>query len=138
MVMKLKDEQRQQLVEAAVQARNWAYAPYSKYAVGAALLTDSGKIYEGVNIENAAYPTTICAERVAVFKAVSEGERHFTAIAVVTSNAGTPCGSCRQVLSEFGVDTLVLIADTQGSVKQVTTVGELLPGAFLPSDLARE
>jgi cytidine deaminase len=138
MAMKLKDELRQKLVEAAVQARQWAYAPYSHYAVGAALLTDSGKIYEGVNIENAAYPTTICAERVAVFKAVSEGERHFTAIAVVTSNAGTPCGSCRQVLAEFGVDTLVLIADADGSIVQETTVGDLLPGAFLPSDLARE
>jgi cytidine deaminase len=138
MAMKMKDELRQKLVEAAVQARQWAYAPYSHYAVGAALLTDSGKIYEGVNIENAAYPTTICAERVAVFKAVSEGERHFTAIAVVTSNAGTPCGSCRQVLAEFGVDTLVLIADADGSIVQETTVGDLLPGAFLPSDLARE
>lgn len=138
MAMTLKDEQRQQLVEAAVQARQWAYAPYSNYAVGAALLTESGKIYEGVNIENAAYPTTICAERVAVFKAVSEGERRFTAIAVVTANAGTPCGSCRQVLAEFGVDTLVLIADAQGSILQEATVGDLLPGAFLPSDLARE
>jgi cytidine deaminase len=138
MAMKLKDELRQQLVEVAVQARQWAYAPYSNYAVGAALLTDSGKIYEGVNIENAAYPTTICAERVAVFKAVSEGERSFTAIAVVTSNAGTPCGSCRQVLAEFGIDTLVLIANAEGSITQETTVGDLLPGAFLPSDLARE
>ena len=138
MATKLKDEQRQQLIEAAVQARQWAYAPYSNYAVGAALLTESGKVYEGVNIENAAYPTTICAERVAVFKAVSEGERSFTAIAVVTANAGTPCGSCRQVLAEFGVATRVLIADAQGRVSQEATVGDLLPGAFLPSDLARE
>ncbi|HEX9019610.1 MAG TPA: cytidine deaminase [Anaerolineaceae bacterium] len=134
----LKDEVRTQLVEAAAQARRWAYAPYSKYAVGAALLTDSGKVYDGVNVENAAYPTTICAERVAVFKAISEGERRFTAIAVVTSNGGTPCGSCRQVLSEFGVDTLVIIADTTGKVVHEYTVAELLPGAFLPTDLPRE
>jgi cytidine deaminase len=138
MAITLKDEQRQQLIEAAVQARRWAYAPYSNYAVGAALLTDSGKVYDGVNIENAAYPTTICAERVAVFKAVSEGERSFVAIAVVTSNAGTPCGSCRQVMSEFGIDMVVIIADTSGSVKQECTVADLLPGAFLPGDLARE
>jgi cytidine deaminase len=138
MTMKLEDEQRQELVEAAVQARRWAYAPYSKYAVGAALLTESGKVYDGVNIENAAYPTTICAERVAVFKAVSEGERKFSAIAVVTSNGGMPCGSCRQVLAEFGVDTLVIIADESGLVRQEMSVGDLLPGAFLPADLDQE
>ena len=138
MAAKLSDELRQKLVEVAVQARRWAYAPYSNYAVGAALLTDSGKVYDGVNVENAAYPTTMCAERVAVFKAVSEGERSFSAIAVVTSNGGTPCGSCRQVLAEFGVDTLVVIADANGRVVQECTVGDLLPGAFLPGDLARE
>lgn len=137
MTVKLKDDVRQQLVESAMQARRWAYAPYSNYAVGAALLTDSGKIYEGVNVENAAYPTTMCAERVAVFKAVSEGERHFEALAVVTSNGGTPCGSCRQVLAEFGTDIRVIIADASGKVLQETTVAELLPGAFLPSDLSQ-
>ncbi len=135
MATSLKDEMRQQLVETAAQARRWAYAPYSNYAVGAALLTESGKIYDGVNVENAAYPTTMCAERVAVFKAVSEGERRFAAIAVVTSNGGTPCGSCRQVLAEFGVDTVVIIADAAGKITQETTVADLLPGAFLPSDL---
>lgn len=138
MATKLTDEVRQKLLDMAIQARRWAYAPYSNYAVGAALLTSSGKIYDGVNIENAAYPTTICAERVAVFKAVSEGERDFVAIAVVTSNAGTPCGSCRQVLAEFGVNTLVIIGDTEGRVAQEVTVADLLPGAFLPADLARE
>lgn len=138
MTARLNDETRQQLVETAIHARRWAYVPYSQYAVGAALLTESGKIYDGVNIENAAYPTTICAERVAVFKAVSEGERSFSAIAVVTSNGGTPCGSCRQVLAEFGVDTLVIIADTSGNILQQVTVADLLPGAFLPNDLARE
>lgn len=136
--MKLNDEVRQQLVEAATQARKWAYVPYSHYAVGAALITDSGKVYDGVNVENAAYPTTMCAERVAVFKAVSEGERNFTAIAVVTSNGGTPCGSCRQVLAEFGVNTIVIVADETGNVVTETTVADLLPGAFLPQDLPRE
>jgi cytidine deaminase len=135
MAVRPKDEVIQQLVETAAQARRWAYAPYSRYAVGAALLTDSGKVYDGVNVENAAYPTTICAERVAVFKAVSEGERQFAAIAVVTSNGGTPCGSCRQVLAEFGVDTLVVIADAEGRIIQESTVADLLPGAFLPGDL---
>lgn len=135
MAVKLKDDVRQQLVESAMQARRWAYAPYSHYAVGAALLTESGKIYEGVNVENAAYPTTMCAERVAVFKAVSEGERQFEALAVVTSNGGTPCGSCRQVLAEFGTHILVIIADASGKILQETTVADLLPGAFLPGAL---
>lgn len=126
----LTNELREKLIESAREARRWAYAPYSGYPVGAALLTASGRIYDGVNVENASYPNTICAERVAVFKAVSEGEREFVAIAVVTSNAGAPCGACRQVLSEFGLDTIVLIADDQRNVVAETTVGELLPRAF--------
>ena len=131
----LTDEQRQQLTETSLAARRWAYAPYSEYAVGAALLTSSGVIYDGVNIENAAYPTSMCAERVAVFKAVSEGETNFIAIAVATSNGGTPCGACRQVLSEFGLETKVLIVNGDGIIEQETTVAELLPGAFGPQDL---
>ena len=129
------NEAREQLIQIAIEARKWAYAPYSHYAVGAALLTASGKVYDGVNIENAAYPTGICAERVAVFKAVSEGERQFDAIAVVTSNAGTPCGACRQVMAEFGLDTVVYIADVEGNLKLETTVAGLLPGSFGPEDL---
>jgi cytidine deaminase len=136
--MPLSPEIKQTLLQAAAGARHWAYVPYSHYAVGAALLTASGKIYEGVNVESAAYPTTMCAERVAVFKAVSEGERQFTAIAVVTENAGTPCGSCRQVLAEFGLDTVVLIADTDLTIHHELTVAELLPGAFTPKDLPRK
>ena len=128
-------EQRQALIAQSVSVRQRAYAPYSKYQVGAALLTKSGKIFLGVNVENAAYPTSMCAERVAVYKAVSEGEMTFTAIAVATENGGTPCGSCRQVLAEFGLDTAVLIVDFAGQVTMESTVAGLLPGSFGPSDL---
>ena len=133
----LASEDRERLIAAAIDARQWAYAPYSDYAVGAALLSASGRIYEGVNIENAAYPMTICAERVAIFKAVSEGERDFLAIAVATKNGGSPCGACRQVLAEFGLDTLVLIANGDGELVQETTVKDLLPGAFTPEHLVK-
>jgi cytidine deaminase len=135
--MTIDDDAKKKLVALAAQARQWAYAPYSHYAVGAALLTASGKIYDGVNVENAAYPVTICAERVAVFKAVSEGERHFAALAVVTKNGGSPCGSCRQVLAEFGLDTVVLIGNEKGELLKETNVRELLPEAFTPEDLAK-
>jgi cytidine deaminase len=131
----LTDEIRQRLVQLAIENLDKAYIPYSHYPVSAALLTNTGKIYTGVNIENAAYPVTICAERVAVFKAVSDSERDFKALAVVTNNGGTPCGSCRQVLAEFGLDTRVIIADKNGKVVMEMSVAELLPGAFLPSDL---
>jgi cytidine deaminase len=124
----------QELVRQAAAAREQAYAPYSEYAVGAALLTESGHVYVGCNVENAVYPLVMCAERVAVFKAICGGERRFEAIAVVTSNGGAPCGACRQVLREFGEDTLVLIADTNGCVRE-TTVAELLPDSFSAADL---
>lgn len=132
---KLTVEQRRQLIQAAVAVRGKAYVPYSHYSVGAALLAESGRVYTGVNVENAAYPNTMCAERVAVFKAVSEGERVFIAIAVVTANGGMSCGGCRQVLSEFGLDTIVLVADAACRLITETTVGALLPGAFSPKDL---
>jgi cytidine deaminase len=135
--MLISDELRNDLIQTAREARKWAYAPYSNYPVGAALLTSSGKIYDGVNIENAAYPTGMCAERVAVFKAVSEGERCFEAIAVVTENGGTPCGACRQVLSEFGLETQVLIADENGKLVQEFRLVELLPEAFGPGSLPK-
>ena len=125
------------LIQDAIDVRERAYVPYSAYPVGAALLTESGNIYSGVNVENAAYPVTICAERVAVFKAVSEGEKNFKTIAVVTDNGGSPCGSCRQVLAEFGLNTVVLIADQEGTLMDRTTVSDLMPGAFTPGDLAR-
>jgi cytidine deaminase len=132
----LSDEQAADLALRAAQARRWAYAPYSNYAVGAALLTASGKVYDGVNVENAAYPATICAERAAVVKAVSEGERQFVAIAVATSNGASPCGTCRQVLAEFGPDTLVLLAGPDGRVLARADLRSLLPDAFGPGSLA--
>lgn len=135
--MQITAEMRRKLIEHAINARKRAYAPYSNYAVGAALMTASGKIITGVNVENAAYPTSMCAERTAVFSAVAQGEREFRAIAVVTDNGGTPCGSCRQVLSEFGLDTLVMIARADGQVVLETTVAGLLPEAFGPSKLGR-
>lgn len=132
---KPSSETRQALIDIGNETRRRAYVPYSQYRVGAALLGKSGKIYTGVNIENAAYPVTICAERTAVFKAVSEGEREFDAISVVTDNGGSPCGSCRQVLAEFGLDTIVYIANGEGKLVQETTVRKLLPGAFTPQHL---
>jgi cytidine deaminase len=133
--MNLTNEERQALIDLANEARKRAYVPYSKYPVGAALRTKSGRVFTGVNVENAAYPTTMCAERVAVYKAVSEGEREFEVMAVVTDNGGSPCGSCRQVLAEFGLDTVVLIADGKGRLVQEITVNGLLPEAFTPEHL---
>jgi len=131
----LTDAERRTLIDRANEARRHAYVPYSHYPVGAALRTKSGKVFTGVNVENAAYPTTMCAERTAIYKAVSEGEREFDTIAVVTDNGGTPCGSCRQVLAEFGLDTTVLVANGKGELLQEATVQELLPGAFTPEKL---
>jgi cytidine deaminase len=133
--MGISKEETKTLIDLANEARKRAYVPYSRYPVGAALRTKSGKLYSGVNIENAAYPHTMCAERVAIFKAVSEGETEFETIAVVTNNGGSPCGGCRQVLAEFGLDTIVLIADGEGNLKQTLSVKELLPEAFTPEHL---
>ena len=133
----LTNEIRAKLIQLAVEVRQRAYAPYSNYRVGAAALTSTGRFFTGCNVENASYPNGLCAERVAVFKAVSEGEREFLAIAVVTGNGGTPCGACRQVLAEFGLDTMVLIADAEGNLKQEARLSELLPGAFGPGDLGK-
>jgi len=133
--MNLTNEERQALINLANEARRRAYAPYSNYPVGAALRTKTGRLYTGVNIENAAYPHTMCAERVAIFKAVSEGETEFDVIAVVTNNGGSPCGGCRQVMSEFGLDTIVLIANGEGNLQKELTVAELLPEAFMSAHL---
>ncbi|MBK8782868.1 MAG: cytidine deaminase [Anaerolineales bacterium] len=136
--MTLTKEDKQSLINLASDARRRAYAPYSNYPVGAVLRTKSGRLYTGVNIENAAYPQTMCAERVAIFKAVSEGETEFEVIALVTNNGGSPCGGCRQVMAEFGLDTIVLFADGKGNLTKETTVNELLPTAFTPKHLVTE
>lgn len=126
----------QELMEAARRARERAYVPYSRFPVGAALLTEDGTLYEGCNIENASYGLTNCAERTAIFKAVYDGHRRFVTIAVVADTEGpvSPCGACRQVMSEFGPDARVLLMNLKGNV-QVTSVRELLPGAFRDSDM---
>ncbi len=122
------------LVQAAAKARENAYAPYSHYQVGAAVLTADGRVFTGCNVENAVYPLGLCAERVAIFKAVSEGHRDFAALAVITDNGGSPCGSCRQVMHEFAPEMIVFIADEAGRVRR-TTVAELLPDSFGADDL---
>ena len=122
------------LVAAAKKAREQAHAPYSGYAVGAALLTAQGNVFTGCNVENASYGLTLCAERVAITKAVSEGEKEFDSLTVVTGNGGSLCGACRQVLREFGGSITVHIADTDGAITS-TTAADLLPDAFEPGHL---
>lgn len=133
--MTISQEEKQSLIDLANEARRRAYVPYSKYPVGAALRTKSGRIFTGVNIENASYPQTMCAERVAIFKAVSEGETEFEVIAVVTNNGGSPCGGCRQVMAEFALDAIVLFGNGKGELVKETIVNELLPEAFTPQHL---
>lgn len=133
--MSIPPQVRDELIQQARQARSHAYAPYSGYAVGAAVLAASGRIYPGANVENAAYPSGVCGERAAVFNAVGAGERRITAVVVATENGGTPCGSCRQVLSEFGPDADVLLVDDAGDIVAETTVDRLLPHAFGPNQL---
>jgi cytidine deaminase len=126
-----------QLISEAKVARDKAYTPYSKFNVGAALLTTDGKVYHGCNIENAAYSMTNCAERTAIFKAVSEGDTKFAAIAVVadTKRPVPPCGACRQVIAELcPKDMKVVLTNLNGDIRELT-VEELLPGAFTPEDL---
>lgn len=133
--MSASNEVRQKLTAKALEARKNAYVPYSHYQVGAALLTKSGKIYTGCNIENAAYPVTICGERTAMFKAVSEGDRDFDTIVIATRDGGSPCGACRQVMAEFALDMDVICVDETGKPVIEMTVRELLPGAFTPEHL---
>jgi cytidine deaminase len=131
----LNPEEKTALIQSALEARQRAYAPYSHYQVGAALQTSDGKVFLGANVENAVYPLTICAERAAVVSAVSQGYQSFKAIAVVTKDAGSPCGSCRQVLAEFGLDIEVIIADDRGQIRHDLSVDELLPYSFGPINL---
>jgi cytidine deaminase len=135
-VMVMPDTIATQLIDAAKKVREQAYAPYSNFKVGAALLGKSGKIYTGCNVENASYGATICAERSAAVKAVSEGERAFTALAVVTDSTkpGAPCGICRQFLSEFGLDLRIILANLQGQTIE-STLRDYLPAAFTPDSL---
>jgi cytidine deaminase len=125
------------LMEEAKRARELAYAPYSKFKVGAALLTENGDVYKGCNIENAAYSLCNCAERTALFKAYSDGNKQYTALAVVadTDRPVSPCGACRQVISELcPSDMKVYLTNLKGDVAEIT-VSELLPGAFTAEDL---
>jgi cytidine deaminase len=124
------------LLSRAREVRGRAYAPYSNYRVGAAIRGASGKVYTGVNVENASYGLTVCAERNAVFKAISEGEHEFTGLAVVTENGGSPCGACRQVIYEFfDASAPVALGDAALEHVQETTVGGLLPDGFSPKKL---
>ena len=127
---------REALCAAAIEAMGRAYAPYSGYKVGAALLTADGKVYTGCNIENASYTPTVCAERTAIFKAVSEGERDFVMLAVCggkdgqLSGAFPPCGVCRQVMAEFCSKDMPILIVTEEDSHTACTLGELLPYAF--------
>ncbi len=133
--MKPSLEDREKLVHEATLARTRAYAPYSRYQVGAAILTEDGQIFSGGNVENAVYPLGNCAERVAIGTAVSAGARRVIALAVVTANGGTPCGACRQVLREFAdTDTPVLIGTPDGDYHELR-LEELLPESFSVTDL---
>lgn len=128
---------QEQLIKEAAVARERAYVPYSKFKVGAALLTKDGKVFHGCNIENAAYSMCNCAERTALFKAWSEGEKEFLTLAVIadTERPVSPCGACRQVISELCAPEMkVILTNLQGDIQE-TTVKELLPGAFSPEDL---
>lgn len=136
--MTIPEQDKEELIERALRIRARAYAPYSNYNVGASLITESGEIFDGVNVENASYSMAICAERNAVFQAVAHGHRSFRAIAVATDNGGSPCGACRQVLSEFGLDIEVYTVDSEGKIVLETTVGGLLPEAFGPEHLPRK
>lgn len=127
--------QIEHLINLATQAYHQAYAPYSHYAVGAAVLGDDGRVYSGCNVENAVYPLTLCAERVAITKAISEGATRIQAIAIVTVNSGTPCGSCRQVMREFGDDDMpIYISGLDGHYVCYRLV-QLLPYGFSARDL---
>ncbi|MGM8213938.1 cytidine deaminase [Bacillaceae bacterium W0354] len=127
----------EQLVTIAKDMLNQAYVPYSNFPVGAALLTKDGKVYKGCNIENAAYPVSCCAERTAIFKAISEGERDFEAMAVIanTKRPVPPCGSCRQVMSEFFSPKMRVYICNENMEVMETTVEELLPFSFTSEDL---
>ncbi|WP_043931430.1 cytidine deaminase [Bacillus sp. EB01] len=126
-----------ELIQEAIKAREFAYIPYSKFGVGAALLSKDGRVFHGCNIENAAYSMANCGERTAIFKAISEGVTEFTALAVVadTDRPVPPCGACRQVIAELlGPDVDIILSNLKGDVLRVRSE-DILPGAFMPTDL---
>lgn len=133
--MDIKD--KKELLQAAVKGAKNAHCPYSNFRVGAAVLTKSGKVFAGGNIENVSYGATVCAERVAIWKAVSEGEKDFEAIAVIGpgTSEGYPCAQCRQVMVEFGLDWIVISGDAEGNYMGEMTVRDLVPYAFTPDAL---
>jgi len=133
----MDQNQKEKLLQAAVEGSQNAHCPYSRFRVGAAVLTKSGKVFKGGNIENVSYGATVCAERVAIWKAVSEGEKEFVAIAVVGpgTSEGYPCAQCRQVMVEFGLDWLVISGNAEGKYLGEMTVGDLVPFAFTPDAL---
>ncbi|MES2463319.1 MAG: cytidine deaminase [Armatimonadota bacterium] len=128
-------QHREALIATALSARERAYAPYSNYKVGAAILTENGQITPGCNVENASYGLCNCAERTAIFTAACAGQRTVVAVAVATEDGGTPCGACRQVLAEFSprdeTPLVVLLLDREGTVVTETTLAALLPMAFV-------
>jgi cytidine deaminase len=126
---------KEELLARAVGAAAQAYAPYSKFCVGAALLCKSGEVFLGCNVENASYGLTSCAERNAVFAAVAAGRRDFVMLALSLKGGGTPCGACRQVLNEFAPALPIIIGDEAGVLQQETTLDQLLPNAFGPGNL---
>ena len=127
----INEELRRQLVESAVAVRERAYAPYSGFKVGAALVVEDGSFFSGCNIENSSFGLTICAERVAIGTAVAAGFKKFQAICVVSQKAAAPCGACRQFINEFGGETTILLVDADGNeVTKETTLKELLPYSF--------
>ncbi len=126
-----------ELIAAAAAVRERAYAPYSRFLVGAALRAADGTIFAGCNVENASYGLTICAERNAIAQAIAAGTRDFTAVAVVSENGVTPCGACRQVLVEFGPEMMVIVVDMRGR-RRIYTLAELLLDAFGPKHLPGE
>ena len=133
--MKPTKEEIESLIARALAIRENAYAPYSNYRVGAALICESGAIYDGANVENASYPLTTCAERTAIAKAVSDGEREIRLLVVASENGGAPCGACRQILSEFGKDAFVIVVDMTGKIVLDSNASQLLPYAFGPDNL---
>jgi cytidine deaminase len=129
--MQLNEQEVKNLVESALAARLRAYAPYSNFLVGAVILSEDGRVFEGCNVENASFGLTICAERSAVSAAIANGQRQWRAIVVASLGAVTPCGACRQVLHEFGKELEVILVDAEsGQIRARWTTGQLLPGAF--------